>query len=157
MQRSPRVFKAIFQPFVPLASRGRWELAWTYPSGLARDEVRVEESRCGRTSQHYCSGVTVSGAQARHTGPYRCRYRHRTRKQTSVYVYVSGKALLPEGPRRTLFVWLRSSSPSRHTFAPPHADCLYLQVKQDVVGAKYRPIPESQLYPNTVCPNNTSF
>lgn len=111
MQRSPRVFKAIFQPFVPLASRGRWELAWTYPSGLARDEVRVEESRCGRTSQHYCSGVTVSGAQARHTGPYRCRYRHRTRKQTSVYVYVSGKALLPEGPRRTLFVWLRSSSP----------------------------------------------
>nr|XP_040023462.1 vascular endothelial growth factor receptor 1 isoform X1 [Gasterosteus aculeatus aculeatus] len=72
-----------------LSCRGRWELAWTYPSGLARDEVRVEESRCGRTSQHYCSGVTVSGAQARHTGPYRCRYRHRTRKQTSVYVYVS--------------------------------------------------------------------
>ncbi|XP_037312209.2 vascular endothelial growth factor receptor 1 isoform X2 [Pungitius pungitius] len=72
-----------------LSCRGRWELEWTYPSGLARDEVRVEESRCGRTRQHYCSGVTVSGAQARHTGPYSCWYRHRTQKQTSVYVYVT--------------------------------------------------------------------
>lgn len=31
-----------------------------------------------------------------------------------------------------------------HTPSPPHAYCLYPQVKQDVVGAKYRPMPESQ-------------
>ncbi|XP_075936299.1 vascular endothelial growth factor receptor 1-like [Anarhichas minor] len=72
-----------------LSCRGRWELAWAFPSGLARDEVQVEESRCGRKGQHYCSGLTVSSIQAQHTGLFRCRYLHRTRKQTSVYVYVT--------------------------------------------------------------------
>uniref|UniRef100_A0A8C4DMW3 receptor protein-tyrosine kinase n=1 Tax=Dicentrarchus labrax TaxID=13489 RepID=A0A8C4DMW3_DICLA len=72
-----------------LNCRGRWELTWAFPSGLASDQVRVEESRCGRTSQQYCSRVTVSRIQARHTGQFRCRYRHRTRKQTFIYVYVT--------------------------------------------------------------------
>uniref|UniRef100_UPI0037E70419 vascular endothelial growth factor receptor 1 isoform X1 n=1 Tax=Semicossyphus pulcher TaxID=241346 RepID=UPI0037E70419 len=72
-----------------LNCRGRWELSWAFPSGLARDQLRVEDSRCGRTSQQYCSRVTVSRSQAQHTGLFRCRYRHRTQKQTSVYVYVT--------------------------------------------------------------------
>ncbi len=80
-----------------LLTRGRRELTWAFPSGLARDQVRVEDSRCGRTSQQYCSSVTVSRSQAQHTGLFRCRYRHRTRRQTSIYVYVTGKkTLLPE-------------------------------------------------------------
>ncbi|XP_040921731.1 vascular endothelial growth factor receptor 1 isoform X2 [Toxotes jaculatrix] len=72
-----------------LSCRGRWELTWAFPSGLARDQVQVEESRCGRKSQQYCSRLTVSRSQAQHTGPFRCRYRHRLRKQTSVYVYIT--------------------------------------------------------------------
>ncbi|XP_059182502.1 vascular endothelial growth factor receptor 1 isoform X2 [Centropristis striata] len=72
-----------------LSCRGRWELTWAFPSGLARDQVQVKESRCGRTSQQYCSSVTVSSTQAQHTGLFRCRYQHRTRKQTSIYVYVT--------------------------------------------------------------------
>ncbi|XP_029313403.1 vascular endothelial growth factor receptor 1 isoform X2 [Cottoperca gobio] len=72
-----------------LGCRGRWELAWAFPSGLVRDQVQVEEFRCGRTSKHYCSRVTVSSTQAQHTGLFRCRYRRLTRKQTSVYVYVT--------------------------------------------------------------------
>ncbi|KAM9337201.1 vascular endothelial growth factor receptor 1 [Symphorus nematophorus] len=72
-----------------LNCRGRWELSWAFPSGLARDQVRVEESRCGRTSQQYCSRVTVSRSQTKHTGRFRCRYQHRTQRQTSIYVYVT--------------------------------------------------------------------
>lgn len=77
-----------------LLTRGRWELTWAFPAGLARDQVQVEESRCGKTSQHYCSSVTISRAQTLHTGLFRCRYQHRTRKQASVYVYVTGKTLV---------------------------------------------------------------
>lgn len=72
-----------------LHCRGRWELSWAFPSGLARDQVQVEDSRCGRTGQLYCSTVTVNRNQANQTGQYRCRYQRRTRKQTSVYVYVA--------------------------------------------------------------------
>ncbi|XP_036934609.1 vascular endothelial growth factor receptor 1 isoform X2 [Acanthopagrus latus] len=72
-----------------LSCRGRWELSWALPSGLSGDQVHVEESRCGRTSTLYCSVVTVSRSQVQHTGQFRCRYRHRTRRQTSIYVYVT--------------------------------------------------------------------
>lgn len=73
-----------------LWTRGRWELTWAFPSVLDRDQVRVEEVRCGRRGQQYCSHLMVSQGQAQHTGSYRCRYRHRPRKQSSVYVYVTG-------------------------------------------------------------------
>ncbi|XP_032360311.1 vascular endothelial growth factor receptor 1 [Etheostoma spectabile] len=72
-----------------LGCRGRWELTWAFPSGLTRDQVQVEESRCGRTSQQYCSRLRVISTQTQHTGLFRCRYRHRTQKQTSIYVYVT--------------------------------------------------------------------
>ncbi|XP_020500898.2 vascular endothelial growth factor receptor 1 isoform X1 [Labrus bergylta] len=72
-----------------LGCRGRRELSWAFPAGLARDQVQVKDSRCGRTGQQYCSSVTVSRSQALHTGLFRCRYQHRTRKQTSVYIYVT--------------------------------------------------------------------
>ncbi|XP_019897332.2 vascular endothelial growth factor receptor 1 isoform X2 [Esox lucius] len=71
--------------------RGRWELSWALPGSLARgqDGVKLEESRCGKQRQHYCSQLTLSSAQARHTGQYRCRYRHQTHKQAAVYIYVT--------------------------------------------------------------------
>ncbi|KAF1373009.1 hypothetical protein PFLUV_G00255900 [Perca fluviatilis] len=72
-----------------LRCRGRWELTWAFPSGLARDQVQVKESRCGRTSQQYCSRLMVISTQTQHTGLFHCRYRHRTQKQTSIYVYVT--------------------------------------------------------------------
>ncbi|XP_072234303.1 vascular endothelial growth factor receptor 1 isoform X3 [Leuresthes tenuis] len=72
-----------------LNCRGRWELSWAFPAGLDRDQVEVDESRCGRTSQQYCSRLRVVHSQARHTGLFRCRYRHRTQKQISIYVYVT--------------------------------------------------------------------
>lgn len=72
-----------------LNCRGRWELTWAFPAGLSRDQVEVEDSRCGRTSQQYCSLVRVSRSRSFHTGLFRCRYRHRTQRQTSIYVYVT--------------------------------------------------------------------
>lgn len=77
--------------------RGRWELAWAFPAGLSDDQVRVEQSRCGRSRQH-CSLLTVSSTRAQHTGPFRCRYHHQPDKQTSVYVYVAGKTPRPNPP-----------------------------------------------------------
>uniref|UniRef100_A0A3Q1GY33 receptor protein-tyrosine kinase n=1 Tax=Acanthochromis polyacanthus TaxID=80966 RepID=A0A3Q1GY33_9TELE len=72
-----------------ISCRGRWQLSWAFPAGLARDQVEVEESRCGRTSQQYCSRLRVPHSQTQHTGLFRCRYQHRTQKQTSIYVYVT--------------------------------------------------------------------
>ncbi|TMS16886.1 Vascular endothelial growth factor receptor 1 [Larimichthys crocea] len=72
-----------------LNCRGRWELSWAFPSGLATDQVRVEKSRCGRTRQHYCSRLTVSRSQTQHTGQFRCRYEHKTQRQTFIYVFVT--------------------------------------------------------------------
>ncbi|XP_055784468.1 vascular endothelial growth factor receptor 1-like isoform X1 [Salvelinus fontinalis] len=73
--------------------RGRWELSWAFPGGVAKDQerMRLEDSRCGRQSQHYCSQLTLSSAQAQHTGLFRCRYSHRTRRQRAVYVYVTDR------------------------------------------------------------------
>ncbi|KAK2886478.1 vascular endothelial growth factor receptor 1 isoform X2 [Channa argus] len=76
------------QPLL-LSCRGRKELKWVLPSGLATDQVQVEESRCGKKNQQYCSHITVNNSQAEHTGSFRCRYRHRPQNQTSVYVYVT--------------------------------------------------------------------
>ncbi|CDR00617.1 unnamed protein product, partial [Oncorhynchus mykiss] len=72
--------------------RGRWELSWVFPGGVARDKesVQLEDSRCGRQSQHYCSQLIISSAQAQHTGSFRCRYSQRTRRQSAVYIYVTG-------------------------------------------------------------------
>uniref|UniRef100_A0A665UU66 receptor protein-tyrosine kinase n=1 Tax=Echeneis naucrates TaxID=173247 RepID=A0A665UU66_ECHNA len=69
--------------------RGRWELTWAFPSGLDRDQMQVEDSRCGRRGHQYCSRLMVGRSQAQHTGPFQCRYRHRPRKQSSLYVYVT--------------------------------------------------------------------
>ncbi|XP_068199661.1 vascular endothelial growth factor receptor 1 [Antennarius striatus] len=72
-----------------LHCRGRWQLSWTFSSGLTRDQVQVKEFRCGRTSQQYCSSLTVSRSQSQHTGTFRCRYQRQITRQTSVYVFVT--------------------------------------------------------------------
>ncbi|XP_076014307.1 vascular endothelial growth factor receptor 1 isoform X2 [Genypterus blacodes] len=100
-----------------LNCRGRWEVKWLLPAGLASDQesARVEQSRCGRTAQQYCSRLTVRRALVNHTGMFRCRYRRRTRRQTSVYVYVTDS--------RRPFVELRGNSP----------DVLFMKEKQPLV------------------------
>ncbi|KAG7255055.1 hypothetical protein CRUP_017123 [Coryphaenoides rupestris] len=71
--------------------RGRRELSWALPDGVAAAQsgLRQEESRCGRTGQHYCSRLTLGPALVAHTGSFRCRYRNRTSRQIAVYVYVT--------------------------------------------------------------------
>lgn len=71
-----------------LNCRGQMELSWAFPAGLDRDLVEVDESRCGRKSRQYCSRLRVIHSQAKHTGLFRCRYRHSTQNQTSTYVFV---------------------------------------------------------------------
>lgn len=95
--------------------RGRWELTWALPAGVGRDQVQMEESRCGRTGQQFCSRLTLSPTEAQHTGLYRCRYRHRTHKQSSVYVYVTDS--------QQPFVEPKGMSP----------DVLYMKEKQPLV------------------------
>ncbi|XP_036376880.1 vascular endothelial growth factor receptor 1 isoform X2 [Megalops cyprinoides] len=75
-----------------LHCRGQSELSWAFPVGVAKDQrsVRVVDSRCEGRGHLHCSSLTLSGAQPRHTGSFRCRYRHQHSKQTSLYVYVTG-------------------------------------------------------------------
>uniref|UniRef100_A0AAY4ANM1 receptor protein-tyrosine kinase n=1 Tax=Denticeps clupeoides TaxID=299321 RepID=A0AAY4ANM1_9TELE len=70
--------------------RGRWELLWALPSGVTKENqtLRVDESRCGKRETQHCSTLVLSHAKARHTGSFRCRYRHKQQKQAAVYVYV---------------------------------------------------------------------
>uniref|UniRef100_A0A8C1Z5P2 receptor protein-tyrosine kinase n=1 Tax=Cyprinus carpio TaxID=7962 RepID=A0A8C1Z5P2_CYPCA len=74
-----------------LNCRGRWELQWVLPSGTPKVHhgTQIEETRCGKKNNQYCSRLMLSPALAQHTGSYRCRYRQKHRKQTSVYVYIT--------------------------------------------------------------------
>ncbi|KAI1891235.1 hypothetical protein AGOR_G00141690 [Albula goreensis] len=74
-----------------LHCRGRWELSWAFPVGVAQDGrgVQVKESRCGKQKHLYCSRLTLRSAQPQNTGYFRCRYRH-SKRQASLYVYVTG-------------------------------------------------------------------
>ncbi|XP_012671579.2 vascular endothelial growth factor receptor 1 isoform X1 [Clupea harengus] len=71
-----------------LKCRGRGALHWVLPFDVSRSNqsLRVEHSRCRK--QH-CSTLTLSPALARHTGSYRCAYRHRQERHTAVYIYVT--------------------------------------------------------------------
>uniref|UniRef100_A0A3B4BI19 Platelet-derived growth factor receptor-like protein n=1 Tax=Periophthalmus magnuspinnatus TaxID=409849 RepID=A0A3B4BI19_9GOBI len=68
-----------------LNCRGRWKLMWFHPPALAAEQVKVVNSRCGRTKQHYCSLLTISHAKADNTGFYKCYYEHRPERNTSVF------------------------------------------------------------------------
>ncbi|XP_072545272.1 vascular endothelial growth factor receptor 1 isoform X2 [Salminus brasiliensis] len=74
-----------------LNCRGRWELKWDFPSSVPKGYpgAHVEESRCGKQANHYCSRLTLSPVLAQHTGSYRCRYGDKRRKPTSIYVYIT--------------------------------------------------------------------
>ncbi|XP_057680173.1 vascular endothelial growth factor receptor 1 [Corythoichthys intestinalis] len=99
-----------------LNCRGRWELSWSFPPNLPRDRLRMEESRCGKSQRLHCSHLRLlDGAGPHHTGSFLCRYRHRTQRQTSVYVYVAD--------RRQPFVDHPEMSP----------DVLYMKEKQPLV------------------------
>uniref|UniRef100_A0A671RUU2 Platelet-derived growth factor receptor-like protein n=1 Tax=Sinocyclocheilus anshuiensis TaxID=1608454 RepID=A0A671RUU2_9TELE len=69
-----------------LNCRGRWELQWVLPSGVPKvyHGTQIEETRCGKKNNQYCSRLMLSPALAQHTGSYRCRYRQKHRKQASV-------------------------------------------------------------------------
>ncbi|XP_060717273.1 vascular endothelial growth factor receptor 1 isoform X1 [Tachysurus vachellii] len=74
-----------------LNCRGRWGLEWVFPSGVSKSHpsARVEETRCGKRSNQYCSRLILSPALAQLTGSYRCRYSHKQHKNTSVYVFIT--------------------------------------------------------------------
>uniref|UniRef100_A0A4W5M3X8 Platelet-derived growth factor receptor-like protein n=1 Tax=Hucho hucho TaxID=62062 RepID=A0A4W5M3X8_9TELE len=95
--------------------RGRWELSWVFPGGVARDKesVQLEDSRCGRQSQHYCSQLIISSTQAQHTGSFRCRYSHRTRRQSAVYIYVTDRQrpFVEEQSKSPDVVYMKESQP----------------------------------------------
>ncbi|TSK98456.1 Vascular endothelial growth factor receptor 1 [Bagarius yarrelli] len=74
-----------------LNCRGRWELEWVFPSGVSRSHpsAHVEETRCGKRANQYCSRLILSPVLAQHTGSFRCRYSHKQHKHTSVYVFIT--------------------------------------------------------------------
>lgn len=74
-----------------LNCKGRWELQWVLPSGIPKhySDTHIVNTRCGKKNNQYCSRLTLSPALTQHTGSYRCRYRQKERKQTSVYIYVT--------------------------------------------------------------------
>ncbi|NP_001014829.3 vascular endothelial growth factor receptor 1 isoform X1 [Danio rerio] len=74
-----------------LSCRGRWELQWVLPSGVPKlyPDTHIVNTQCGKKSNQYCSRLTLSPALTQHTGSYRCRYRQKERKQTSVYIYIT--------------------------------------------------------------------
>lgn len=100
-----------------LNCRGRWELEWVYPTGVSKSHpsARVEETRCGKRANQYCSSLILSPALAQHTGSYRCRYSHKQHKHTSVYIYITDS--------RQPFVKVQKEIP----------DVVYMKEGQDLV------------------------
>lgn len=90
---------------------------------MAPDQVQWDESRCGRTQQQHCSVLTVRRSVPQHTGLYRCTYRHRPQRQTSVYVYVTGKKTLLDGGSGPVLFFFSFPSPAAclSSVAPPSA------------------------------------
>lgn len=138
--RSHQVWPEIRCEWRNLAVGGRasstaafWQWAAAWPSTPACSAADTGTEPENRPPSMYMS-------QVRHCCPS-----SRKKSHTSFLLCLSFKSL-------SLSLSLR-----RPTILHPYAYCLYPQVKQDAVGAKYRPIPESQLYLNTVCPSNTSF
>ncbi|XP_058883994.1 vascular endothelial growth factor receptor 1-like isoform X2 [Acipenser ruthenus] len=74
-----------------LQCKGKAQLAWTTPDRVHPDQGRlsIKEYRCGSQDKLYCSSLTLSGASARDTGAYACKYSTKMRKrQAAVYVYI---------------------------------------------------------------------
>ncbi|XP_055007145.1 vascular endothelial growth factor receptor 1 isoform X2 [Boleophthalmus pectinirostris] len=72
-----------------LNCRGRWKVMWVHPLALTAEQVKVVNSRCGRTTQHYCSLLTITHTKTDNTGFYKCYYEHRPERNTSVYAYIT--------------------------------------------------------------------
>ncbi|XP_075418919.1 vascular endothelial growth factor receptor 1 isoform X1 [Tenrec ecaudatus] len=79
-----------------LKCRGQAAHEWFLPDAVRKESKRlsITESLCGKNSHLYCSTLTLTAAQANHTGAYSCRYlskptSKKTWAESSIYIFIS--------------------------------------------------------------------
>ncbi|XP_037022752.2 vascular endothelial growth factor receptor 1 [Artibeus jamaicensis] len=73
--------------------RGKADHSWSLPETVSKDKKRlnITKSACGRNNKLFCSTLTLTMAQANHTGFYSCKYLSipaSKNKQTESKIYI---------------------------------------------------------------------
>ncbi|XP_007662302.2 vascular endothelial growth factor receptor 1 isoform X1 [Ornithorhynchus anatinus] len=79
-----------------LKCRGEAEHSWSLPETVSKEskKLSVTTSVCGRNSKQFCSTLTLSRAQARHTGYFGCKYLSRPvskkkKVESTIYIFIN--------------------------------------------------------------------
>ncbi|XP_072467911.1 vascular endothelial growth factor receptor 1 isoform X2 [Notamacropus eugenii] len=79
-----------------LKCRGEVAHSWSLPKTVSKESKRlsITTSVCGRNGKQFCSTLTLSRAQANHTGYYSCRYlstpvSKKRRTESTIYIFIN--------------------------------------------------------------------
>ncbi|XP_074072244.1 vascular endothelial growth factor receptor 1-like [Macrotis lagotis] len=79
-----------------LKCRGEVIHSWSLPKTVSKESKRlsITTSVCGRNGKQFCSTLTLSRAQANHTGYYSCKYlktpvSKKKRTESTIYIFVN--------------------------------------------------------------------
>ncbi|XP_074159675.1 vascular endothelial growth factor receptor 1 [Sminthopsis crassicaudata] len=79
-----------------LKCRGEVAHSWSLPKTVSKESKRlsITTSVCGRNGKQFCSTLTLSKAQANHTGYYSCRYlsapvSKKKRTESTIYIFIN--------------------------------------------------------------------
>lgn len=77
--------------------RGKADHSWSLPKTVSkeRERLNITKSACGRDGKQFCSTLTLTAAQANHTGYYSCKYLspawRNKQAQSTIYIFIHGK------------------------------------------------------------------
>ncbi|XP_007953975.1 vascular endothelial growth factor receptor 1 [Orycteropus afer afer] len=70
--------------------------SWSLPDTVRKESsgLSVTQSACGKSGQQFCSTLTLTAAQANHTGFYSCKYlstpaSEKNRTESSIYIFIN--------------------------------------------------------------------
>ncbi|XP_036107680.1 vascular endothelial growth factor receptor 1 [Molossus molossus] len=76
--------------------RGKADHSWSLPETVRKDskKLNITKSACGRNGKQYCSTLTLTAAQAHHTGFYSCKYlstpaSKNKQTESTIYIFIS--------------------------------------------------------------------
>uniref|UniRef100_A0A2K6FS75 Platelet-derived growth factor receptor-like protein n=1 Tax=Propithecus coquereli TaxID=379532 RepID=A0A2K6FS75_PROCO len=79
-----------------LKCRGEAAHSWSLPETVSKESKRlsITKSACGRNSKQFCSTLTLTMAQANHTGFYSCKYLARPtskkkKTESTIYIFIN--------------------------------------------------------------------
>ncbi|XP_016064932.1 PREDICTED: vascular endothelial growth factor receptor 1 [Miniopterus natalensis] len=74
--------------------RGKADHSWSLPKTVSkeRERLNITKSACGRDGKQFCSTLTLTAAQANHTGYYSCKYLspawRNKQAQSTIYIFI---------------------------------------------------------------------